>query len=799
MEGIFEFLFKYRPLVFEQGEFVFGAPASLRLWIGLAGLVGASAVATYTIARGKSTVADRGIMAGLRVALFALLVFCLLQPALVISTVVPQQNFVGILFDDSRSMRLAGEDGTVRNEFLAEAFTPGESELLQALSDRFVLRLFRFSDDARRIDGLAEMTFDGTHTNLANALDAAREELSGVPVSGLVMFTDGADTGERPLTEAIVPLQAAGIPVFTVGLGDESITPDIELGRVELPRAVLEGSTLWVDVVVTQSGFGRGEMVPVIVEDESRILAEEMVELGQDGEPIVTRIGFELEEAGPRRVRFRIPTQPGERVSRNNTRDAWVEVRGEREKILYFEGEPRFEVKFMRRAVEDDENLQLVLLQRTAESKFLRLEVSDSTELEFGFPTTRQELFQYRALIIGSVEASFFSHDQLQMLADFVSERGGGLLFLGGQSSFAEGGWAGTSVEEVMPVVLGPPDGGPDGYFAEVTVSPTPAGLAHPAVQLDAEPADVEDRWRALPPVTTVNPLSETRPGATTLLSGSGGRAEQVVLAFQRYGRGTSIALTIQDSWLWQMHYDVPLEDQSHEAFWKQMIRWLVDGVPDAVSAATDQEQVEPGELVRLVATVGDSTFIEVNDATVTARTTSPSGLVEELPLDWTVAQDGEYEVEFRPTELGDYEIEVIAERREVPLGSTTTHVHVGPSDREYFDAARRTQLLERVAEETGGQFYTPDDVESLPDDITITGAGVTLVEEHDLKPYGKISPASNWKIKHPGKQSCSILILFMLLQMADLPKPLVIVTKYLMRKERLPDCRDHLINFSIA
>ena len=112
-------------------------------------------------------------------------------------------------------------------------------------------------------------------------------------------------------------------------------------------------------------------------------------------------------------------------------------MRAESDKVLYFEGEPRWEVKFMRRAVADDDNLQLVLLQRTADSKFLRLDVSDSTELQFGFPTTRQELYRYRGLILGSVEASFFTHDQLQMIADFVSDRGGGLLFLGGQSAFA--------------------------------------------------------------------------------------------------------------------------------------------------------------------------------------------------------------------------------------------------------------------------------------------------------------------------------------------------------------------------
>lgn len=734
MDGLFELLFKYRQLVFEQGDFAFAAPPSTRTWLGIAGVIAASAVATYTIARGKSSVLDRGIMAGLRVALVAVLVFCLMQPTLTLSTVVPQQNFVGILLDDSRSMRLEDADGTTRNQFIAEAFTPGQSQLLQELSDRFVLRFFRFSDASRRMTGLEEMTFDGTHTNLASALDAARAELSGVPLSGLVMVTDGADTGERPLTEAIVPLQAAGVPVFTVGLGDEQLAPDIELGRVELPRAVLEGSTLMVDVVVTQSGFRRGSTVPLIVEDETSILVQEDVELGPDGEPVVTRLGFELGEAGPRRVRFRIPAQPGERVDRNNARDAWVEVRGEREKILYFEGEPRWEVKFMRRAIADDPNLQLVLLQRTAEGKFLRLEVSDSTELEFGFPATREELYRYRALVIGSAEASFFSHDQLQMIADFVSRRGGGVLFLGGHASFAEGGWIDTSVEEVMPVILGAPRRGEDFFFDQIKVSPTPAGLAHPAVQLDAEPEDVAARWEALPPVTAVNPISEIRPGATALLTGTRGEGgNQVVLAFQRYGRGKSIALTVQDSWLWQMHADVPLEDQSHEAFWKQMLRWLVDGVPDAIAAGTDQEQVEPGEAVRILATIQDSTFLAVNDGAVTATVTSPSGIVEIVPMEWTVEEDGEYAAEFRPTEMGDYEIDVSAERQEGLLGVDRSYLHVAPSDREYFGSARRTQLLQRIADDTGGQFYTRETVASLPEDITITGAGVTLSEEHDL------------------------------------------------------------------
>lgn len=737
MDAIFEFLFKFRPAVYEQGEFIFGAPASVRLWLGVAGLLGASAVATYTVARGKSSVTERGIMAGLRVALLGLLVFCLMQPSLVLSTVVPQQNFVGILVDDSRSMSLENEDGSVRSDFVSDAFSPEEGDLLSALAERFVLRFFRFSDDASRIDGLQELSYAGTGTDIGGALDAAREELAGVPLSGLVVVSDGADNDDRPLTEALVPLQAAGVPVFPIGVGDELIEPDIELGRVELPREVLEGSTLMVDVVVTQNGYGR-RTVPLVVEDDSRILAEETVELGPDGEPVVARVAFQVESSGSRRLDFSIPTQSGERVERNNRRSAWIDVRGDTDKILYLEGEPRAEVKFMRRAVADDENLQLVVLLRTAENKFYRLQVSDSTELQFGFPTTREGLYRYRGIVIGSVEASFFTHDQLQMIADFASDRGGGVLFLGGHGAFAEGGWGGTPVEEVMPVVLGQAQSGEpglDSYFEEVRPVPTPAGVAHPALQLDAELDQVRARWDSLPAVTVVNRVVETRPGATTLLQGQPvtGGEPHVLFAFQRYGRGKSMALTTQDSWLWQMHADVPLEDMSHEIFWQQVLRWLVDGVPDAITVTTDQERVAPGEAVRLVASVSDSTFIEVNDASVTARVTSPSGGVEELPVGWTVERDGEYVVELRPDQLGDYEIEIEATRDGEPMGTASSYLHVAPSDDEYFGSARRTSLLRRLADETGGRFYTPATVGDLPEDISISGAGVTLVEEHDL------------------------------------------------------------------
>jgi hypothetical protein len=143
------------------------------------------------------------------------------------------------------------------------------------------------------------------------------------------------------------------------------------------------------------------------------------------------RVQFTAGERGRRRFRFRVPAQDGERCSENNQQEALIHVRDGREKILYFEGEPRFEVKFLRRAVARQQPAARGAAAH-GRGKFLRLDVDSAGELFSGFPTTREELFSYRALVLGSVEASHFTHEQLRMIAEFVSERGGGLLMLGG-------------------------------------------------------------------------------------------------------------------------------------------------------------------------------------------------------------------------------------------------------------------------------------------------------------------------------------------------------------------------------
>ena len=736
METIFEFLFKYRPLLFQEGDFTFASPwPTLLILVGVA-LVTVPALVTYGAARGDSERTDRIMMAAIRLGLVAVLVFILFQPTLILTSVVPQRNFVGILIDDSQSMRITDDDGVARNDFVQSTFSAEGSELLTALSEKFTLRFFRFSRDASRLNNMDDLSYSGTATDLGNAMVRAQEELAGVPISGLVVISDGADNSGETLAESLLPLQAGGIPVYTVGLGEEELSPDVQLSRVEMPRTVLVGTSLVVDVIVSHRGYS-GRTVQLLVEDTGVLLASEDVTFERDGEPVVARVRIEAEDAGPRLLRFRVAAQEGERVTENNVRDVLVDVVSGAEKILYFEGEPRWEVKFLRRAVSEDENLQVVVLQRTAESKFLSLDVDDADELAAGFPKTREELFRYRALILGSVEASFFTHDQLDMIADFVSQRGGGLLVLGGRNAFAEGGYQGTRLAEALPVFMDDDlSTGAEPYYTELFITPTRTGLTHPATQLGQDDSEaVRELWESLPPVTTLNPITRLKPGATGLLTGGpeDDRDRQVVLAYHRYGRGKVIALPIQDSWTWQMHVDIPLEDQTHETFWRQLLRWLSDGVPDQVEAQGEREVVEPGQPVNLTVEVGDSAYAGVNNGNVVAVVHDPSGNSTTVPLDWDVEQDGHYEGGFPTAGPGLYEVSVHATRAGDSIGTAVTYVNVAPSDAEYFDASMRGTTLRRVADQTGGLFYTPETVETLPEDIGLTGAGVTLTEERDL------------------------------------------------------------------
>jgi uncharacterized membrane protein len=731
LDALFRSFFDLSPVVFTQGEFRFAA--STGSYVAAAAVAVAAALTIYAYRQGHGRPAQRMTLAAIRLAILAIIVVCMFRPLLVVRAAVPQQNFLGVLLDDSRSMQIADANGQPRASFVKGEFGANDHGLLKALSERFTIRTFRFSSAATRTTQESDLTFSGSQSRLGAALSGVRQELAGLPVAGLVMVSDGADTADAALGEALLGLKAEGLPVFTIGVGRETLSKDIQVGRVVTPKTALKGTTLMVDVVLSQSGFD-GQKVTLDVEDEGTLVSTQQVSLPNAGTPASIPVRFTVNEAGPRVLRFRVSPQPGELVTENNSREALIDVRDRKEKILYFEGEPRYEYKFIRRAIPEGDNLIVTSLIRTADNKYMRQGVDGPDELIAAFPKTREELFAYRSLVIGSLEAAALTGDQLKMIAEFVDRRGGGLLMLGGPRAFAEGGWTGTAVADVLPVVLDRNKVQAKGSVMRLSIKPTRAGAATAVTQLGATEEASAERWNTLPVVTAVNRVDGVKPGATVLLMGTDeSRAERPMLIFQRYGRGKTFAFLPQDSWVWQMHSTIAVDDLTHENYWRQLLRWLVDGVPDQVEPALTTERVEPGEGATLTANVVDPSFVELNDAAVMATVTAPDGTISDVPMSWDGEHPGQYQATVPTKAPGWYEAKIDATRAGKSVGSAVTHFRAAPGDAEYFDATMHAGTLRRIADETGGRFYDTANTASLADDLRYTGRGVTTVEEHEL------------------------------------------------------------------
>ncbi len=740
MESLFSALFKYRPFYFAQGRFTF--QWGLEIWqaallsLVLLGLVLLVYRKRWLMAGGST---GRWLI-GLRGAFLILLALIAMRPSLVLSSLVPKENMLALLVDNSRSMGI--RDGIEeRGKPIGDLLAP-DSAFVKALEEKFYLRTYKFADRAESGTLPLQLDWSGDQTNIPSGLERILADTRNLPLAGVVLFTDGSDNSHRTFNESLAELSTRQIPIYTVGIGPETLDKDIEISQVSAARVVLPGSVVSARVALHQTGFA-GSRGRLDVREGSALVQSKEVYFPPDSEMVTVEVAMSPKTEGLKSYQFTLEPLEGEKLTQNNSLTALVQVRDDRPRILYVEGHPRWEFKFIRRALAKDPNLRLETLLRSAPNRLLRQGISEETTLAAGFPTEREELFEYKGIIFGTVESSFFTYPQMEMVRDFVSQRGGGFLMLGGSSSFAAGGYQNSPVEQILPVVLPPETKGEPGRLyaqGQAIASMTQQGENHPTLSLALEAKANQKAWSEMPPLIDWNLVSDPKAGATVLArinaaatSGGGGKGLPL-LAFQRFGRGQSIAFTTGSSWRWQMQRDS--QDQSHETFWRQLLRWLVSLSKDPVTVETERETYSRNEVVRIRAEVNDKAFNRINDAAVEASVKSPSGSVSTFPLRWSAKEDGVYEGEMTPDEDGLFQISVEANSRaekEKNYGAATVFFMTATGAREYFDPAQRRDFLTKLAKDTGGAYYTLDTVSNLPEEIVYTERKTSTVEVLDL------------------------------------------------------------------
>src|SRR5580704_2419066 len=433
---MFEFFFKYPRSMYARGQF-----ALLGAWPKwtLALLIVAAAIVLAWLIRLRLAQAApvmrswrSWVIWGLQTLLAAMLLVLLWQPAITIAELKPQQNIIAVLLDDSRSMAIS-EDGVTRQ---AQAVQALENGVMASLNHGFQTRLYRVDDVPARIDNLKDLKPNASSTRIGDSLKQLSEETSDLPIGAVVLLSDGDDNTGGISGDAINALRARHIPVHTVGFGRERAAHDVELEDAEIAPRALADSRLAAKITLHQRGYA-GAKINLTVRDVStsqgKLLASRAITLGPDGNLQTESLMFDIGGAGAKTLQIAAVALAGEENTANNTLTRVVNVGSDPRHILYIEGEPRWEYKFIRQAEEEDRMVQIVSMVRTSENKVYRQGISGPQELADGFPSRPEDLFVYQGLIIGSVEASTFTRGQQEFIRDFVDRRGGGLLLLGGQ------------------------------------------------------------------------------------------------------------------------------------------------------------------------------------------------------------------------------------------------------------------------------------------------------------------------------------------------------------------------------
>ncbi len=665
---------------------------------------------------------------GLRSAALLLILFCLLRPVANIQQVSPQDTYLAVLVDNSRSMTIADVGGRDRLEAATAELL--ESAEMEQLAESFQLRIFAFDQDTRRVGAGGEFGASGAGSAIGQALEAVADQLEGLPLGGVVLVSDGADnSGADPLIAA----QEFGnrrIPVFAVGVGQEDIPLDIGIVDVGAARTVLEGSVFAVTAALRHQGFA-GREVELSVMDGDAVVSSDVLVLGAEG--VSRRVSLDVEPDRAERIVYelKVAVQPGEIIEQNNSYSFLVDNTDKPPlDILYLEGHPRNEYKFIRRALEDDESLRLATYLQTGPEKYYRQGIKSPTELAEGFPRGKEQLYEYEAIILGDIEQEFFNDDQLRMIGEFVAERGGGLL----KSGMVDEEFIGTPLVDILPVTLVEEDFLPARLRGGIRRGDHPAGRLFrprltrggefsPLLRLAGEDSDNLFAWSQLPDLQGVYVTGRIKPGAEVLLEHPALQYQNQplpVIVSQRYGSGRVIALTTASTWRWQMM--MRSEDQSHETLWRQMLRWLAGAAPNRVTLEFDREFYNIGDEVRVTARVLDERYEPDNDASLWLQTTNPLDEVADAPMEWDIEEDGVYRAAFVADQEGVFDLLVdVASAAGEEGAEQQAAVVVTPSLREYNNAGLDRGLLERMAAASGGSYFDLEDVGGLPEAIEFT------------------------------------------------------------------------------
>ena len=744
---------------------IWGSPQWMAVVFGLVGLAAVGLLWSYTRADAKRSVR---IAAGILKALgLSALAISLLEPLLTGSKPRRGANAFVIVADNSQSLQIRDGEGTRTNGDWMRGLLQGESDWKTRLGQDYDVRSYVFDTHLRAVEGFDGLTFDGVGSAVVTSLDAVAKRFRGLPLAGVLVFSDGnrTDLGE---------LDVSGLPpIYPVIPPSRPAGRDVGVNQVSINQTNFESAPVVIRAEISTVGLGRESVVAILADEAGKQVERQTLAATGDGKPLGFRFQFRPERRGVSFYRVQaFPTvdeqkagQAGdqkrstEQTLANNSRLVVVDQGAGPYRVLYVSGRPNWEFKFLRRAIEEDKDVELIGLIRIArrQPKFdFRQARSQSTsplfdgfdhpdpetaerqdqtvfvrfgtnevELRDGFPKAADELYKYHAVIIDDLEESFFNPDQQGLLRSFVSQRGGGLLMLGGTDSFAEGKYDKTTIGELLPVYLNRPSLAQDN--AEYRLFLTKEGWLQPWVRVRKTEDEERKRLAEMSTFQTLSQSGTIKPGAVVLSEAQDSKgASKPALVAQSFGKGHVAALLIGDLWRWEMRRENQAEDDFDRS-WRQTIRWLVSDVPSRVEVSVRPKPDSATPALNVVARLRDTEYHPLDNGKVSFRIDMPGGKKLTLDAEPDSSEAGAYAATYVPREPGPYRVTA---HGVAPDGSTVGEREAGwaaqPVADEFARLEPNREFLESIAAKTRGEIVDGDHLPAFVASLSARSAPVT-------------------------------------------------------------------------
>ncbi len=748
---------------------IWGSPQ----WIaGALALVGVSTVfLLWSYSRSRAPKSVLFAAALLKAVGISALALSLVEPLLTGSRPRRGANAFVVLADNSQSLRIRDDASSpTRGDWLRERLQK-ESSWRTRLGQDFDVRTYVFDSHVRAEDGFDRLDFEGTGSALTTSLSMIARRFRGLPLAGVLVFTDGNATD----TDVAANVDWSQLPpIYPVAPPARSRPRDVGVARVSVSQTNFESAPAVLRADVSAVGFAGAPIVAVVTDEAGNEVERQQVRSNRDDKPLSFRFQFRPDKKGVNFYRVHAfaaadeaaynkgqPTETAshEQTFANNSRLSVIDQGGGPYRVLYVSGRPNWEFKFLRRAVSEDDQVQLVGLLRiakrqpkfdfrdpqdrknsqlftnfdnvdtdTAEARdqavLVRLGTLDEVELRDGFPKTADELYRYHAIVLDDLEAAFFTQDQMTLIRNFVNQRGGGLLMLGGPDSFTEGKYDRTAIGELMPVYLNKPFSGPgDGEFR---LALTREGWLQPWVRTRKTEDEERSRLAGMPAFQTLTHVGSIKPGAVVLAQvlDAAGAASPALVA-QQFGKGRAAALLIGDLWRWAIRREDPTETDIDRS-WRQTVRWLVSDVPGRVEVAVKPKE-DSAAAVDISVRVRDAEYRALDNAKVALRVLLPDGNTLTLDAEPDGRESGSYSASYVPKQTGGYRVVASAT---APDGSAVGEREAGwaaqPAADEFARLEPDDEALKSIAQKTKGEVVDGDRLDAFVASLNSRAAPIT-------------------------------------------------------------------------